>query len=125
MRVVRIYCSVLGALVGVLSVQSQSAQLNGGDVFGAKCAPCHTLDLSTKKMGPPLCNLIGRRVGSVVGFRYSTDLAGSERVWTMEMLTRFLREPREIFPGTSMPMDGVSDTEAKALSLLISGCRGL
>ena len=57
-------------------------------------------------IGPALFGVVGRRVGSVDGYNYSTVMMeGYARgdVWTTEALDTFLTNPDHVRPGTGMP----------------------
>jgi len=55
------------------------AQAEGDAAAGAKvfltCAMCHSLDPEARKIGPNLRSVVGRRIGSVMGYDYSKSLA--------------------------------------------------
>lgn len=62
-------------------------------------------------MGPRHCGLFGRLAGSVPGFDYSSAMKNSGITWDEKTLERFLAEPLEVVPGTSMTYDGVRDAQ--------------
>lgn len=68
--------------------------------------------------GPTLGALIGRRVASDPRFDYSPVLrkaAAENRVWSTEMLERFLADPERMFPGmwmTARPMADAAERNA-------------
>jgi cytochrome c len=72
----------------------------------AKCYACHSTDpAQTDLPGPNLHGVIGRRAGSLPGFRYSPAMrAAGDRglVWSPELLDRYLADPDAMVPGTSM-----------------------
>jgi cytochrome c len=74
--------------------------------------------------GPNLAALIGRRIGSDSGFDYSPVLrkaASENRVWTVEMLERFLADPDGMFPGMWMSARPMEDAgERNALTQFLS-----
>ncbi|MBL8550445.1 MAG: PQQ-dependent sugar dehydrogenase [Hyphomonadaceae bacterium] len=74
----------------------------GSDAYVAHCQACHSLH-GVARVGPPLNGLIGRRIGAAPGFSYSRALAEKREVWTPELLSSFLQDPQDRFPGTIMP----------------------
>jgi cytochrome c len=83
------------------------------------CRACHALDPDAHGMaGPTLGALIGRRVASDPRFDYSPVLrkaAAENRVWSTEMLERFLADPERMFPGmwmTARPMEDAAERNA-------------
>ncbi|MBI3503204.1 MAG: cytochrome c family protein [Proteobacteria bacterium] len=85
----------------------------GEGVFKRVCSTCHnpTVD-GPRKLGPTLHGVVGRKVASVEGFRYSTAKRDADLVWTPEKLNVYLLNPREFMPGTTMAYAGLkSDTD--------------
>ena len=82
------------------------AQAEGDAAAGAKvfltCAMCHSLDPEARKIGPNLHGVVGRRIGSVMGYDYSKSLARASGIWTEALLDEFLINPRKMFPATRM-----------------------
>ena len=76
--------------------------------FGEHCSSCHSTSGKTL-VGPPLDGIIGRRVGSVDGYSYSSALAGQSDVWTKARLAEFLSDPQSVYPGTAMPFPNTED----------------
>src|SRR6516164_11163944 len=79
----------------------------GEQIYG-RCRACHSIDRD--RTGPRHAGLIGRRVGSVPGFDYSSALrkagaAGLE--WNEATLKKFLEDPAGFLPGTRMTYAGV------------------
>ena len=79
---------------------------NGEKVY-ERCAACHSL--TTDRTGPHHCGLIGRRAGTVAGFEYSKAMKDSKITWNERSLDRFIANPLEAVPGTSMGYAGVPD----------------
>jgi cytochrome c len=90
---------------------------NGEKVF-RKCAACHTITPDGKsKIGPDLYGVIGRKTGTLEGFKYSEVLvkAGEEgHVWTVEELSLYLENPKAMFPGNKMTFIGLKKPEERA-----------
>jgi len=78
---------------------------NGRKVF-ATCAACHEPSLPTKT-GPDLRGVLGRKSGSVPGFRYSRAMKNARIVWDEARLDAYLAEPQEMMPGNTMPFPGL------------------
>jgi len=74
---------------------------DGAGLFAQRCASCHAVDGRTL-VGPPLNDVIGRRIGGHAGYGYSTVLATDEREWGAELLVRFLLHPETDFVNTKM-----------------------
>lgn len=83
-----------------------------GEQLYARCAACHAL--TTDRVGPRHCGLIGRRAGSVPGFAYSPAMKKSGLTWDVKTLDRFLAQPLKVVPGTAMTYDGVPDAKDRA-----------
>jgi len=87
---------------------------NGEDVF-KKCRSCHRVGEGAKNLvGPQLNGLIGRKAGSVEGFRYSkanTEAGEKGLVWSEEELMTYLENPRKYMPGTKMAFAGLKDEQ--------------
>jgi aldose sugar dehydrogenase len=76
--------------------------------FCEHCSSCHSTSDKTL-VGPPLDGIIGRRVGSVDGYAYSSALAGQSNIWTKARLAEFLSDPQSVYPGTAMPSPNTED----------------
>ncbi len=80
--------------------QETTGNADAGETVFRQCSGCHSVELGQNRAGPSLAGIIGREIGSVDGFRYSSTLAESSEIWDAEMLTAFLTAPREAMPGT-------------------------
>jgi cytochrome c len=79
----------------------------GEAVFKA-CRTCHRIgDGAANFVGPQLNGVVGRRAGSVPGYHYSDATRNSGLTWDEATLTRFLRSPRAVLPGTKMAFPGM------------------
>ena len=65
-------------------------------------------------VGPSLHGVVGRAVGKVEGYRYSTAMAQAGGVWDEQHLYDFLEKPREVIPGTKMTFVGIKDGQRRA-----------
>jgi cytochrome c2 len=57
---------------------------------------------------------IGRRSGTVPGFRYSRAMKSAAITWDEGSLDRYLSNPQAFVPGNIMPLSGVSDGPQRA-----------
>ena len=90
----------------IFSIANAADPVNGKKVF-KKCAACHSLQEGKNKIGPPLYNLLGRKAGSVEGYKYSKAMKNSDVVWDEESLDKFLTKPRKFIPKTKMAFRGI------------------
>lgn len=86
---------------------------NGERQFMRKCSICHALTPPpSRKAGPTLYGLFGRRAGTVPGYTYSEILDGSEIVWSGETIDAlFDLGPDHYIPGSKMPMQRITAAE--------------
>ncbi len=85
--------------------------------FKKICAKCHTIaadQAGKKKLDPPLHGVIGRKAGSVAGFRYSGAMTASNVVWSARTLDGWLTKPKDFIPKTRMPFGGWTQAERRA-----------
>ncbi len=101
-------------VVPVLPASTSDAKpdIVAGEKLFAACAACHAPELPTRT-GPDLRKVVGRRAGSVSGFRYSRVLKNAGVVWNDATLDAFLAEPQAVFPGNAMPFPGLPDAEQR------------
>ncbi|MEM7179193.1 MAG: c-type cytochrome [Pseudomonadota bacterium] len=83
---------------------------NGERQFTRKCAVCHDLTPGqSRRAGPTLYGLFGRKAGTVAGYRYSDTLRESDIVWREDTIDRLFDEgPDHYTPGTKMPMQRIA-----------------
>lgn len=84
----------------------------GAQVFKA-CAACHTLSPDAEnRAGPTLYGVIGRRIGTAPGYRYSPGFADHDITWSKETIARlFELGPATYTPGTKMPEQTLGSPE--------------
>lgn len=75
---------------------------NAGKAAFGVCRACHSVDEGRNGLGPSLYNVVGRKAGSLEGFKYSDALAASDVVWTAEALDQYLQDSRAFIPGNRM-----------------------
>ena len=93
--------------------------LGTGEKVFKKCAACHSIVKGGKNnIGPALYNVVGRKVGSASGYKYSKALSGYEKEWTMEELNGYLIKPAKWIKGTKMAFAGLRKEKDRASVIL-------
>jgi cytochrome c len=112
--------AALGLLVaGILAVSSLSAGSRGDARRGAQgyraCVACHALEPGLHLSGPSLANVLGRKAGSVEGYRrYSPGLREASFEWNAATLDAWLSDPASMVPGNYMVFRGIEDQQVRA-----------
>lgn len=100
---------------GGLAMLLAAADPAAGEKDIRKCAVCHSFEQGgAAKLGPPLWGVLGRKIASVDGFRYSDALVSKEGTWDYDKLDAFLTDPRKWAPGTKMAFAGVKKPAERA-----------
>lgn len=87
----------------------------GEKVFKRVCASCHiTTADGPKRLGPSLAGVVGRKSGSIEGFRYSNANKNANITWTADKLDPYLKDPKAVVPGTIMAFAGVKKDDERA-----------
>lgn len=106
---------VTAALTAASSASAQEKAKQGETIFKRQCAACHTVEPGKNRVGPSLAGVVGRKAGTVEGFRYSDAMKNSNLVWTEETLQKYLADPKAFLPGNKMAFAGLkkdADREA-------------
>ena len=94
-------------IVDIASLMAMGNIASGEKIF-KKCAACHSINKGGKnKIGPALYNVVGRKVGGLVDYKYSKTLASYGKEWTFEELNGFLTKPSAYLKGTKMSYAGL------------------
>ena len=89
-----------GAVARVWTSPAAGDVLRGAALYQTSCTACHAID--SNKVGPAHRGVVGRRVGSLPGYRYSDELARSRLRWTPQTLNLWLEDPEELVAGQRM-----------------------
>ncbi|MDC0190758.1 c-type cytochrome [Rhodospirillales bacterium] len=90
---------VLLLLFGAIQVLGATPAIAGGDkvrgkkVFN-KCKACHSIKAGKHKIGPSLAGVIGRKAGTVKGFKRYKGLKGADWTWDEATLDEYLTNPK-------------------------------
>jgi cytochrome c len=120
-RMIRRWDIMTGEPIGGIAVGDEEDPLaryageHGAEVFRA-CVACHTLRAdATKRAGPTLAGVFGRRIATLPGYRYSEALKKLDIVWTPETVSKLFELGPAIFtPGTKMPEQTIGSPEDRA-----------
>jgi cytochrome c len=110
----------LPVILGVGLLVSNAASAAEGDPAAGKrvfnqCQACHTVVKGKNGLGPSLNGVVGRKVGTVDGFKnYSPAMQKADIVWTEENLDKYLADPKGFIPGNRMIFVGLKKPEDRA-----------
>jgi len=88
--------------------------VNGEKLFAAKCIACHAVEPGDNKHGPNLFGIIGRKAGSVEGYKYSKALKASDIIWDLGRIDGMIQEPQHMVKGTKMRDPEVNSARERA-----------
>lgn len=101
----KLFATVAVALAVTAGAQAEGDAIAGKKVFN-KCRACHSFD-AKKKIGPTLAGVMGRKAGTVEGYRYSKAFQASDVVWDEASIGAYLAAPRKYIKGTKMAFAGL------------------
>jgi cytochrome c len=94
-----------------LAAQAQDGDAAAGQRVFNQCRACHQIENNGRNgVGPNLHGVVGRRAGSIEGFRYSANmrqLAEGGLTWDEANLRRYLTNPKDVVPQGSMAFPGL------------------
>ena len=83
-----------------------------GETAFRVCRTCHQVGENARNfVGPELNGVVGRQAGTVPGYNYSDANKHSGLTWDEATLAKYLKNPREIVPGTKMAYPGMQRDE--------------
>jgi len=93
------------AAPGVAQAEGEPAK--GEEVF-RKCKACHAVgEKARNKVGPQLNGVVGRKAGSLEGYKYSKAMVEYGKTWDSETLDAYLEDPKGVVKGTKMIFRGI------------------
>jgi cytochrome c len=91
------------------------ANLKRGQLMFILCRTCHDLEPDLPhKAGPNLHGIIGRKAGSIAGFKFSDAMVKSSVVWTPETMDAWIKQPTALVPGSAMALAGLPSDADRA-----------
>ena len=111
---VHVLCRVLPLVFGIaLPAAAQDAEA-GKRVFN-QCRACHNIDQGGRNgVGPNLWGVVGRKAGTIEGFRYSASLkekAEGGLTWEEDTLRAYITNPKAVVPAGSMSYPGLKNEQ--------------
>lgn len=110
----------VAALVAMPSLATADA--DGAKLFKKKCGVCHSTDAGKHKVGPSLAGIVGRKAGTVEGYKKYKALKGSDLIWDDANLDGWITNPKK-FIGKKTAMSGKlkKEDERKAVIKYLKG----
>ena len=92
-----------------------SANIAKGKKVANQCGSCHTFNKGGKnKIGPALWQVVGRKMGGVASYKYSSAMKAMNKTWGYEEHNAFLVKPRKYIKGTKMAYIGLKKATDRA-----------
>ena len=102
-----------------IAVLMSMGDLATGEKVFKKCAACHSIVKDGKNnIGPALYNVVGRKVGAIDNYKYSSALSEYGKEWTFEELNGYLIRPAKWIKGTKMAFAGLRKEKDRASVIL-------
>lgn len=93
-----------------------AASIPNGHTLSMVCATCHTFDKGGPvESGPNLFGIMGANHAREPKFPYSQALKQmKKKIWTVDAMDAWLKQPNAYAPGTSMRFGGLLDPQDRA-----------
>jgi cytochrome c len=102
----------------ILVLMTSVSAAEGKKIF-KKCTACHSIAKSGgNKIGPALWGVLGRKAGSISGYKYSKAMVLYGKLWSFEEMNGFLTKPKEWVKGTKMSFAGLKNSKERASLIL-------
>ena len=112
MRRVVFGAALIAALVAAVAAGAAAEDLDNGKAVFNKCRACHQLGENAKNLvGPILNGLIGRKAGTVEGYKYSEANKTSGITWDEATFREYIKNPKGKIPNTKMVFAGLTDDQ--------------
>jgi cytochrome c2 len=77
----------------------------------ALCKACHEISTAKNRLGPSLQGVMGRKAGTLEGFKFSDAMRNSGVTWDAATLAAYLANPKTFMPGNKMAFAGLKKPE--------------
>lgn len=106
------------ALLALTATSFADGHAAKGEKIFKKCAACHAVGADAKnKVGPELNGIVGRKVASIDGFKYSPamiEFGAGDKVWDVETIDAYLADPKDVVPKGKMAFAGLKKEDERA-----------
>ena len=106
--------ALLGVTIWLAGTAWAADPAAGQAVFKSQCTTCHSPQAGKNLIGPSLFGVVGRKTGSIQGYKYSVGNQNANLTWDDATLDKYLESPKTIVPGTTMTFAGVKDATKRA-----------
>ena len=102
----------------IMSLFASASSADGAKIF-KKCTACHSIAQGGgNKIGPALWGVLGRKAGTVSGYKYSKSMVAYGKTWSFEEMNGFLTKPKDWIKGTKMSFMGLKNAKERAAVIL-------
>ena len=102
----------------ITALFASTSASDGAKIF-KKCAACHSIAQGgANKIGPALWGVLGRKAGTVPGYKYSKSIVAYGKPWSFEEMDGFLTKPKDWIKGTKMAFVGLKNAKDRAAVIL-------
>ncbi len=104
--------ALVAALVAAMAAGAAAEDLDNGKAIFNKCRACHQIGENAKNLvGPILNGLIGRKAGTIEGYKYSEANKTSGITWDEATFREYIKNPKGKIPNTKMVFAGLTDDQ--------------
>lgn len=111
------FLAVIFVLAPEFTLASDADPARGESLFKA-CSNCHEVGEGAKnKVGPHLDGIIGRKAGSLEGFKFSGAMkkAGEDGLsWSVQSIEDYIAKPRDYIKGNRMSFRGMEKPQDRS-----------
>jgi Cytochrome c2 len=111
---IALFAGTAAALLVAFASMAQAADAEAGKKAFNKCAACHATEKGVTRMGPSLFGVVGRKAGTLEGYKYSAAMQKYDVTWNAETLDAYLTAPTQVVKGTKMTFVGVKNPTERA-----------
>jgi cytochrome c len=104
--------ALVAAHIVAMSAGAAAEDLDNGKAVFNKCRACHQVGENAKNLvGPILNGLIGRKAGTIEGYKYSEANKTSGITWDEATFREYIKNPKAKIPNTKMVFAGLTDDQ--------------
>jgi cytochrome c len=100
-------------LCGTAAGARADGDVEEGKKIFTKCKVCHQLEPGKNTIGPTLSGVVGRKAGSIEGYKYSPTMASSGLTWDDATLDKYLADPKAVVPNGKMIFPGLKNEKER------------